>query len=130
MRLLGIDYGTKRIGIALSDDKGEFAFPYRVVSNGKNLVEDIQSICNKESVGAIVIGESLNYRQKENPIMKDVYALKEELERTCAVSVHLEPEFLTTQEAKRLQGKHEKTHASAAALILQSYINRKKNQEL
>jgi len=129
MRLLGIDYGTRRVGIALTDEGGQMAFPHSVLERNKELVEKIKTISNNEHVREIIIGKSVDYKQKENPIMKEVYALKDKLEDTLGIPVYLEPEFLTTAEAKRLQGKHKKTHASAASLILQSYINKREIRE-
>ncbi|MCH7882931.1 pre-16S rRNA-processing nuclease YqgF [Patescibacteria group bacterium] len=126
MRLLGIDYGTKRVGFALSDPEREFAFPHCVLPNDKDLALKIREICNKENVDTIIIGKSLDYKQKDNPIMGAVRTLKNMLQKEIRVPVYFESEFLTTVEARRFQGNHSMTDASAAALILQSYINRNK----
>jgi len=142
MKLMGIDYGTKRVGIAISDDEGRIAFPHDVLPCTKNLAEVLKTLCQEKGVARIVIGESRDFNQKENPIMPAVHALKKTLEEKTGLPVYLEPEMLTTQEAKRLhhkvsprdlRGNREKlidTDASAAALILQSYIDRTRNQEL
>ncbi len=135
MKLLGIDYGTKRVGIALSDDEGRLAFPSSTLPQDKNLVGKIKELCENESVSIIVIGESRDFNMKENPIMPAVRALKAALERETGLSVHLEPETLTTREARRPVGKlqmrksRKKTQrrpvdAVAAAILLQSYIDR------
>ena len=126
MRFLGIDYGTKRIGLALSDEEANFSFPHDVWANDKNFFQKITDFVKEKSVGAVVIGESLNFKQQNNPIMEDISALKERIEKEMKLPVHLEPEFFTSAEARRLQGKHEKTDASAAAIILQSYLDKKK----
>ena len=69
----------------------------------------------------------------ENPIMPAVHALKKNLENDLGLPVHLEPEVLTTKESRRNPEKQEKTRrpkkrevvdASAAAIILQSFIDR------
>jgi len=133
MKLLGIDYGTKRVGTALSDDEGRLAFPYKILENNAGLAKTLADICAGEGVAAIVIGESRDFAGKENPIMPAVRVLKDALAKETGLPVHLEPEMLTTQEARRAPAKQEKsrkpkkrTHvdASAAALILQSYIDR------
>lgn len=126
MRLLGIDYGEKRVGLALSDEDGRLAFPYRVLENAKNLVEKLEAIVKSEGVGCIVVGESLDFRQKENPIMKKVHALVTLLGEKTGLPICLESEIFTTQEARRIQGKHAIVDASAAAIILQSFIDKKK----
>ena len=76
MKLLGIDYGEKRVGIAISDSDGKIAFPFTILENSKKLSDDIKTICVKESVVGIVIGESLDYNNQENSIMPKVRALK------------------------------------------------------
>lgn len=124
MRFLGIDYGTKRIGLALSDEEGGMAFPHSVIPNDDDFVKTLVGMIKKEQVGAIVLGESKDFEQKENPIMEEIHRLKDVLEKEKGLSVYLEPEFFTSAEARRLQGKHEKTDASAAAIILQSYLDR------
>src|SRR3989344_3838080 len=111
MKLLGIDYGTKRIGIALSDDEGVLAFPCSVITSQckplstsawiKYVADKIKELCEKEKVGAIVIGESRDFKQKENPIMPAVRALKAALERETGLPVYFEPEMLTSAQARR-----------------------------
>lgn len=124
MRLLGIDYGEKRIGLALSDAMGDFAYPHSVIENTPRAAQLIKEISSKEGVGVIIIGDSRNYQGKENAIMKKVHEFKEELGKITGLPVHLEPELLTTLEAERIQGKSAHIDASAAAIILRSYIAR------
>ena len=56
MRKMGIDYGTKRVGIALTDDKGLMAFPHGVVANDEQLNETLLSLIKDKTVTEIVIG--------------------------------------------------------------------------
>ena len=124
--MLGIDFGTKRVGIALSDEAGYFAYPYSVIKNDKYLLKNLEDICNKEKVGKIILGESLNYKQERNSIMDKVDSLKKDLENTLKIPVLFEAEALSSAEAERIQGKGELLDASAAAIILKSYIDRVK----
>ena len=124
MRILGIDYGTKRIGIAMSDEAGQFAMPLIVLANSKNSLEEVIGLANKNDVKEIIIGESRDYKGQPNKILPEVLNLKKELELKGLV-VHLEPEFMTSQQAERFQGKNELTDASAAALILQAYLDKR-----
>jgi putative Holliday junction resolvase len=126
MRILGIDYGTKRIGIALSDPDRQFALPHSVISNGLSFVQEIISLASTNDVKDIVIGESRNYNGEPNKILPQVLSLKSDLEASDFI-VHLEPEFMTSQQAERFQGKNEYSDASAAALILQSYLDSHRN---
>jgi putative Holliday junction resolvase len=125
MRTLGIDYGDKKIGIAISDEDGNFATPLDVLQNNKDIVKRIKHICNEKNVTVIVIGESLDYKNRPNPIMSDIRNFKGKLENEMGVPVIFQKETLTTKEAERIQGRNKNTDASAAALILRSYLDNK-----
>lgn len=126
MRYLGIDYGGKRVGISLSDDTGRIAFPHKVIKNSRNLLEDILSMIEKEKIEAVVVGESLNFKGEPNVIMEDINRFAEKLKTEIKIPIIFEPEFLTSVQAEKLQPLKEMLDASAAALILQSYLDRKK----
>jgi putative Holliday junction resolvase len=128
MRFMGIDYGTKRVGIALSDESNTFALPKTVIENSKSLLESIDSIARDNNVTHIVLGESKNYKGEDNKIMPKIQELKEKIENNLKLPVVLEPEFMTSHNAERFQGKTELLDASAAALILQSYLDRLNSQ--
>lgn len=123
MKYLGIDYGTKRIGIALSDDDGQMAFPDSVIENNEKLIENLSKIISENKVGLVVIGESKNYKMEDNLIMEDVLNLKRVIEAEFGLEVELHPEVLTSVQAESIQGKNEMVDASAASIILQSYID-------
>lgn len=124
MRILGIDYGTKRVGLALTDEKGVMAFPHSVVQNGGRLMETLEMLIEREGVEKIVVGYSLNREGNPNQIHNAVKELIGDLTLRTGLPIELEPEQYTTQEAKRLQGKNEMTDASAAAIILNSYLRK------
>jgi putative Holliday junction resolvase len=127
MRHLGIDFGTKKVGLALSDEEGAMAFPLRTVAAGPLLVSHIADLVREERVGKIVIGESKDYRGQDNPVMRDIRRFCNEIKNVTGVEVCLEPEMLTSKEAMRLQDtKNSKLDASAAALILQSFLDKRK----
>ena len=126
MKYLGIDYGQKRIGLAISDETGSFAFPLLVISNSDDIVEEIAKIIKEHMVGEIIVGESKNFDQKENKIMKEIKPFVKKLGQATGLPIHMYPEFLTSEEAKRLQGKNDMHDASAAALILKHFLEAKK----
>lgn len=126
-RILGIDYGSKRVGIALSDESQTIAVPLAVIPNDRTLFREVRAFCESRGVTEIVMGDSKDMRGNDNPIMKEVYAFKAELERDLHLPVHLEPEFFTSMQAAKVQGEHVLIDASAAALILQSYLDRQKH---
>ena len=128
MRFLGIDYGTKRVGTALSDESGRMAFPHAVLPNDQELLTKLTDLITKEQVGEIVIGHSLDGKGQENAIHEAVKALITDLTLATGLPVRLEPEQYTTQEAIRFQGRNDKTDAAAATVILNSYLASNKNQ--
>jgi len=123
-KLLGIDYGTKHVGLALSDETERLAFPYATLSNDKALFENIVGVMKENGVTEVVIGESVTYKRKENPLMEDIRSFKDMLEKEAHFPVHLEPEWMTTVEARRTMNTPKLVDASAAALILQRYLDR------
>ncbi len=127
MKVMSIDYGSKRIGVASTDESGEFALPRAVWLNDAELLKKILEFKEKEGIEKIVIGESKNWKGGSNPIQKDIEKFKAELEKQ-GLDVVYHSEVLTTVEARRLQGQTEMTDASAAALILKSFLERVYNK--
>ncbi len=122
---MGIDYGSKRVGIALSDDGAVIAVPRAIFPNNRTLFGEIKNMCEGHKVTAIVMGESKDFKGNPNPIMKDILFFKGELERDLGLPVFLEPEYLTSHEAARTQENQALLDASSAALILQSFLDKK-----
>lgn len=125
---MGIDFGSKRVGVAVSDEGNTVAFPKEVIKNDESLLSRIGEYVREYSVTDIVLGESKNYQGEYNAVMEGVFRLKRGLEEELSVNVVLEPEFLTSAQAER-QGKTDKLDASAAALILQSYLDKHNRNE-
>jgi putative Holliday junction resolvase len=126
MRKMGIDYGTKRVGVAFTDDMGLMAFPHDTFKNDSELLKTLVALIEEKEVGEIVIGLSLDREGKPNAVHAQVEELIGDLTLQVGVPVHLEPEQYTTQEAVRFQGRNEKTDAAAASIILNSFITRTK----
>jgi putative Holliday junction resolvase len=139
---MGIDYGSKRIGIAISDEMGMIAYPKDVVSNGPRALDTIEELARKENIEAIVLGDSRNKDMEENAIMETAKPFAEELARRLAIPLHLELESFTTQGARDLSQSARDAHAgegrpsrsphthaphdaSAAALVLQRFLERR-----
>lgn len=127
MTMLGIDYGTKRVGIAYSDKTNTVGLPLAVIPNDAELFDAIQRVAAEKEASAVVVGESKSHRGEDNPIMEDIRRFAKELEEKIALPVHFEPEFMSSMQAERFQGKTATLDASAAAIILQSYLDRQKN---
>jgi len=133
MRLLGIDYGHKKVGLALSDEGGRFAFPHNTWPNDKFLVGKIKELCTREKVGLIVVGESLDLSGRPNPLMREIEKFEDLLKQKIGLPLAREREFFSSWEAKRIIDEEQTdplTDARAAALILKSYIDRQGNAEV
>lgn len=127
MRYLGIDYGSKRVGVALSDEGGRLAFPTVVLENDRKLMARLLILCKKEKVGAVVIGESYDTKTgAPNPIMRKITVFAKEVERITNLRVSLEAEAFSSEEAARFQGPVPGLDASAAAIILQRFLDRER----
>lgn len=130
MKLIGIDYGTKRVGIAVSDDAGKMAFPRAILRNDKNLIPELKALIEKERAEGIVVGESKNLSGEDNAVMAAIKSFAETLQLSCGVPIYFEPEFYSSKEARQLsedvhkRNKKEYVDARAAAIILNSYLAR------
>ena len=134
-RFLGIDYGKKRVGIALSDENGRLAFPYKILKHDEELPDAIQNICGEQDVGEIILGESVDFSGENNDIMKEIEKFKKEISK-FGIPIHFQKEFMTSVEARGREGKEannarkvknkksKKIDDSAAALILQRYLEK------
>ncbi len=145
-RFLSIDYGTKRIGMAISDENHTLAFPKEIILNDGNTFNRLGDIIKKENVSEIVVGESVDFSGKLNALSGRIEVFILELSEKFGLPVHKQKEFLTSVEARRSKnGKQEaqrgqshskvkqiksgRVDASAAALILQRYLDRRSRQE-
>ena len=137
MKSLGIYFGTKRIGLAVSDETGSLAFPHSTVKASPNALSEIAEVVKKEGIGQIVVGESRDFQNERNAVMEQIDEFKKDLAELTNIPVAYEREFLTSVHAARQfapdgsrkqNASHEKLDASAAALILQSYLDRIKNK--
>lgn len=144
MKYLGIDFGSKRVGLSVSDEAGKMAFPYSVVLNNKELLVEMKKIIEKENIEGVVMGESKNFAGGPNKIMAEIEKFKKVLEEKTKLEIVFEPEFMTSQQAQReirsrrpdtrsdresrsrlkSRDKNEMHDASAAAIILQSYLDK------
>ena len=122
MKYLGIDYGTKKVGLALSDDEGRLAFPHDVIPNDTLFSDAVHQLITEKNVGAVVLGHSLSQQGSENPVMDEIHVFKDGLEKN-GMEVHLEPEYYTSVQAKR-STEDAQADSAAAALILQSFIDK------
>lgn len=129
MRLLGIDYGDKKIGLAFGDSTVDVAVPLDVVPNmGDDTIRVFAKRVTSEDIDAIVVGVPLSTGAHHSSEQLDkARAFIRKLEAAVAIPVIEEDESFTTQDSIRLQreeGAQGDEDALAAMLILQSFMSR------
>ena len=124
MKILGVDFGSKRVGIAVADTEANMAFPKTVLENNNSFFEEFKKICETEKVSFVVLGESKDFNMEDNKIMEAIRIFKKQIEGELNLTVVMHPEFMTSQQAIHEQGENNMLDASAATIILQSYLDK------
>ena len=119
---LGIDYGTKKMGIALSDEGESFAFPHSIVEVAK-MLDVVAVLVAEKGVDTIVLGYSVASNGAPNELARGAETFKTKLE-ALGVSVVLQREDFSSVEAHRYQTKKGDRDDSAAAIILQRFLDK------
>ncbi|HCC06167.1 TPA: Holliday junction resolvase RuvX [Candidatus Nomurabacteria bacterium] len=126
MKYLGIDYGSKKVGFAQSDDDGRLAFPLMISPNDKSLLKDTIELVREMKINVVVVGESVDGKGKPNAIAKEARKFALQIEEAIDVTVAFEKEWYSTVEARKQPGKegdHE-VDDQAAAIVLQRYLDK------
>lgn len=124
MKYLGVDYGSKKIGIAKSDEAGSFAFPYSIIENKKNMshVTEILEICQKENINDVVLGKSTDYGSKDNPIEQEISLFIEKFMENSGLAIHRFDERMTTSGTTAiLRHSFQKTNSSENAKVIREH---------
>jgi len=124
MKYLGIDWGEKRIGLALGDSETKIATPFKTVGN----VDEVARVVENEQIDVIIVGKPYQIFNFQFLISEQVKNFLNELKSKVNVPVKLVDERLSSKAADALPGD-KKTKSSrdeiAAMLILQSYLDKK-----
>lgn len=130
MKILAVDVGKKRIGIATCDPLEIAANPFSVIKAGKNAVNDVLKIIEEESIRAVVIGLPVSFSGSEGESCSIARFFKNQLAKRTEVEIEFFDERLTSKiaEASLIEGGYRreerrgKIDAVAAAIILQGYL--------
>lgn len=141
MRVIGLDYGTKTVGVAISDETKLIAQPLVTIERKqanklRQTYAAIESIITEQDVELIVLGNPKNMNNTEGERVQATKEFKEALERRTGLPVILVDERLTTVEANRiledtgvaLSARKEHIDKMAAAIILQNYLDMEYNK--
>ena len=137
MNLLGIDFGTKNIGLAINNGT-EIAFPFRTVENSGNVFDEIKDVCDEEMIDKIILGKPTKMNQRNNisPLERgreegvlagQVKDFAKALKDATGKPVVFEDEILSSVQAEKMMedysGKYDKD-AIEACVILQSFLEK------
>jgi putative holliday junction resolvase len=137
MRILAVDHGEKRIGLALSDETATIASPLKVVEHISRAIDAAQvaELASQNDVKLIVIGQSFDEEGNPNPAGRRAGRFADELRNQTNIPIELWDESFSTQDARAARielGVSRKKRAGhqdvfAAVVILQSYLEAKRN---
>ncbi len=136
MRILAIDYGTRRVGLALSDPTGTLASPYRTLRNlgHQHLIDEIATIVHQEQVERVLVGLPLQADGTLGRAAREVLAFAHKLDQVLSVPVtSLDESFTTSEALERLAevsdrktrtviAQRNKIDQVAAAVLLEAYL--------
>ena len=132
-RLLGLDMGSKRIGVAICDEKQSIATPFTTINkiNTNKLIEQIQSMIKDNNIGGVIIGNPINMDGSFGPSSQSVKDISSNISNSIKVPVCLWDERLSTVGAfnqssqldVNVSKREKKIDQNAAAFILQGAID-------
>lgn len=131
MRYLAIDYGLKRIGLAICDPSEIISSPLTVIKNSDKLIDEIAKIIDSESVEALVIGLPLNMDGSVGPQAEITQKFAQQLEKAVDIPIHFQDERLSTFEAEQklnaadIKKTKAPIDAIAAAQFLEDFLQQK-----
>jgi putative pre-16S rRNA nuclease len=130
-RILGIDPGTKRCGIAISNSAQTMAFPRPALARDDATITRLSELIDEESVGVIVVGRPISLSGNETPSTSDADSFFAQIQESIAVPAMQWDERLTTHEAQKslseagLTQKESRSRidSAAAVIMLQNYLD-------
>lgn len=135
-RILAIDYGRKRIGLALSDELGLTAQPLTTLArtNRRNDLRRLREICHKHGVAQIVVGLPLHMTGETSPMAEESARFAARLRKDLGIEVDLQDERLTSWEAEQTVAETRSSSRRkrgplddvAAAILLREYLEQKR----
>ena len=132
-RIIGLDVGDRRIGVAISSPEGRLAVPLRIIECTKepNDIDAIGAIARDEEATAIVVGYPLSLDGTAGPQARHVEGFARRLKKSTGLPLELWDERLSSVQAERSQTGRRRAPVDdlAAAIILQSYLDSRQQDE-
>lgn len=124
--ILGLDYGAKRIGLAIAEERSGVVLPFGVIeNNGRDFVlSELKKIIKEEKVKKIVVGLPISLSGKKSLKTKETQEFIDFLAKNLSMAIAAMDERLTTRLAKTLSaGVKNSPDAGAAMVILEDYLS-------
>jgi putative holliday junction resolvase len=141
-RVLAIDYGRKRIGLALSDELQLTAQPLLTLTrtNRRNDLHRLREICKKYGVARLLVGRPLHMTGQKSEMSEEAARFAKRLHKELGIDVELADERLTSWEATQIVSPDQSSRVSrrktksliddvAAAVLLREYLDRKRSSQ-
>jgi len=126
MRILGIDYGEKRIGLAISDESQSIARELYILSP-KDFFNQLNQLIANHQIHKIVLGWPLNMSGQETKKTKEISNFKIKISKKTNLPVETIDERLSSKMAENLPGGKRNTDSLAAQILLQNYLDKNKS---
>ena len=122
MKYLGIDFGTKRVGLAVSDESGSLARPLGVLKNDSSLFDEVDSVIAREGIESIVIGNSAG-----NAVQRQIDEFLAQITLTSMLPVETMNESFSSVEAHGRKGKEQTAARATKAPAKPPALSRQKH---
>jgi putative holliday junction resolvase len=127
VKILGIDYGSKRIGLAISDETQTLARELAIVPP-KEFWQQVGNIVEQEGIERVIVGLPLNLSGKPTDKTREVQGFSDQLQQLLVVPIEFMDERLSSAMAEHLPGGRQNTDSLAAQIILQNYLDKIKSK--
>ena len=121
-KILGIDWGSRRVGLAVTDSAAKLAQPLPSLPSTANLIEQIKQLCQQEGVGTLVVGLPRGLDGQDTPQTVQVRQFAAKLAVTTKIPLKLQDEGLTSVTARQAEPPPVDVDSAAASLILNDYL--------
>ena len=137
-RILSIDFGMKRIGLALSDPLKIFAYPFKTLKNDSSFFNELTKLIKDQKIDKVILGIPDEGNESTNEVRKKIISLKNKIEKLGIEVITIDEGFTSLMAKERvIESVSKKTKRRdkglldrhSAAIILQEYIDSRRNNQ-
>jgi putative Holliday junction resolvase len=137
-RILSIDFGMKRIGLALSDPLKIFAYPFKTLKNDSSFFNELTKLIKDQKIDKVILGIPEEGNESTNEVRKKIISLKNKIEKLGIEVITMDEGFTSLMaKEKVIESVSKKTKRRdkglldrhSAAIILQEYLDNRRNNQ-